>query len=184
MPPRSHQLEPETEEQAGPPPVHAGVDDDRFAANVREMRSRLGISQGELARRMSDLGWPWYQQTVRRTEEGGRKVAVGEAKALARIGGTTVDRLTLPSREASAASMLESGAGRAFGAHEQIAAWTNDLMAAQWHLAGTISEAERSEFAGTPLIARLLAEARNALALVPEDAVAAARRERAEGDEE
>jgi DNA-binding transcriptional MerR regulator len=74
----------------------AGVVDQLFAIQVRETRERMRLSQGELARQMSARGFPYYQQTVRRVEDSQRKVSVGEAKALAEILGTTIDRLTEP----------------------------------------------------------------------------------------
>ena len=184
MPPQRHDRELEPEQQSGPPPVQAGDDDERFATNIRETRERLGLSQGELARRMAELGWPYWQQTVRRVESGERKVSVGEAAALARILRADVGRLMLPGREASAAGLIESASHRAFRAHDQIMEWTADLLTAQGQLAANVPLAERAEFAGTPLMVRLLPQARQALALTPEDAVAAAVREVTEGDEE
>jgi DNA-binding transcriptional MerR regulator len=83
-------------EKEGPAPDPAGVVDELFAIQVRETRERLKMSQGELARQMSARGFPYYQQTVRRIEDSQRKVSVGEAKALAEILGTTIDRLTEP----------------------------------------------------------------------------------------
>ncbi len=84
------------EEEEGPAAEPAGVVDELFAIQVRETRERLKMSQGELARQMSTRGFPYYQQTVRRIEDSRRKVSVGEAKALAEILGTTIDRLTEP----------------------------------------------------------------------------------------
>lgn len=80
----------------GERPDPAGVVDELFAIQVRETRERLKMSQGNLARQMSARGFPYYQQTVRRIEDSQRKVSVGEAKALAEILGTTIDRLTEP----------------------------------------------------------------------------------------
>ena len=95
--------EPDAENEQAPRAEPAGLADERFAANIREERGRQKLSQGELARRMAERGFPYYQQTVRRIEEGRRKVSVGEAKALADILGTTMDRLTWPGRAASVA---------------------------------------------------------------------------------
>lgn len=166
-----HIQEPEETEE-GPPLPRAGTEDDLFAANVRETRTRLGMSQGELARRMSDLGWPWYQQTVRRVEEGSRRAGVGEAKAIARILGTTVDRLTMPGRQAAAAALLESGTGRADEAWDQVGEWTAALLRAQRQLALAVAETERADCKDAPPIVRLLDDARRALALTAGRAVA------------
>ena len=92
--------EPNGKDEQTPDAEPAGLVDERFATNIREERQRQKLSQGELARRMAQLGFPYYQQTIRRIEEGRRKVSVGEAEALARIFGTSVDRLTWPGRVA------------------------------------------------------------------------------------
>lgn len=175
MPDSEHEKAEETE--GGPPPIRAGVEDGWLAANVREMRGSLGLSQGEIARRMSDLGWPWYQQTVRRIEDGTRKAGAGEAKALARILGTSVDRLMMPGREASSAGLLERAMGPALRAWEEISGWTAELEAAQHRLALTIDQIERGEYRDSPLVARLLGEARKALGLTAESAVRHGREE-------
>jgi transcriptional regulator with XRE-family HTH domain len=83
--------------------VLAGLTDDMFAVNIHQTRERKKLSQGELARRMAERGFPFYQQTIRRIEEARRKVSVGEAKALAEILDTTVDQLTASVPEADAA---------------------------------------------------------------------------------
>jgi DNA-binding transcriptional MerR regulator len=83
-------------EREGPVADPAGVVDELFAIQVRKTRERLKMSQGELARQMSAHGFPYYQQTVRRVEDSQRKVSVGEAKALAKVLGTTIDQLTEP----------------------------------------------------------------------------------------
>lgn len=63
--------------------MSGGLTDQQFALIIREARERLKMSQGELARQMAARGFPYYQQTIRRIEEGRRKVSVGEAVALA-----------------------------------------------------------------------------------------------------
>lgn len=169
------------EPEGGPPPIRAGVEDDWLAANVRERRVRLGLSQGEIARRMADLGWPWYQQTVRRIEDGSRRAGAGEAKALARILGTTVDRLMMPGREASAAGLLEMAAQNAHDAWENISGWTGVLTAAQREL--RLISAEAEPYRDSPLITGLLREAREALKLTPESAVEDGRHGRTEEED-
>lgn len=163
--------EPE-EAEPGIPLIKAGVEDARLAENVREHRQRLGWSQGELARRMSDLGWPWHQQTTRRVEDGGRKVSAGEAAALARILGTTVARLMMPGRQASIAYLLDTFTARAHEAYGQVAAWTASLEAARRQLAHTVGEAKASPWAEAPQIADLVRAASEACGLDPGDALA------------
>jgi transcriptional regulator with XRE-family HTH domain len=61
---------------------------------MREIRERLGISQADIARLMSERGWSYYPQTVQRIEAGRRRVSIGEADAIARILQTTIEKLT------------------------------------------------------------------------------------------
>jgi transcriptional regulator with XRE-family HTH domain len=65
-------------ETPGPP-----VDiDHHVAANVREFRERKGLSQGELAQRMTDRGFGFSQATIWKIESKQRPVKVSEAVAL------------------------------------------------------------------------------------------------------
>jgi transcriptional regulator with XRE-family HTH domain len=153
----------------------AGVVDERFAANVRETRERLGLSQGEVARRMADAGWPYYQQTVARIEDGRRKPGPGEAHALAEILGTSVAKLAMLGREAGTAAQLETTTARAHRAAGQVGEWTADLLVAQSQLRRIVGEAEAAEWLGSDLVRRLAEDAAEALALSPEDAVRQAR---------
>jgi transcriptional regulator with XRE-family HTH domain len=155
----------------------AGLADELFAVNVRETRERLKLSQGELARRMAERGFPFYQQTVRRIEEGRRKVSVGEAKALGQILKTPMERLTWPGREASAAALLGMSIARAHQAHDEISRWTGTLLWALAQLGTTVGEAERDDYLGSAKIRDLVAEARDTLRLTPEGAVAGGRRD-------
>jgi hypothetical protein len=88
----------------------AGADDETFAVNLRRRRDAQVMSQGELARRMVARGFPWYQQTVRRVEDGTRKVSVGEAVVLAGLLDTTLEELTRPTPEADAAEAVQRAA--------------------------------------------------------------------------
>ncbi|MGH3201088.1 MAG: helix-turn-helix transcriptional regulator [Streptosporangiaceae bacterium] len=169
------------EEKEGPVAEPAGVVDELFAIQVRETRERLKMSQGELARQMSARGFSYYQQTVRRIEDGRRKVGVGEAKALAQILGTTVDRLTWPGREASAAALLDMSIARAEQAYEQIASWTATLLWALGQLGTTVGETEGKSFREAEKMAGILREAADVLRLTPEAAVEMGRRDHEEG---
>jgi transcriptional regulator with XRE-family HTH domain len=159
------------EETERPLPVRAGIEDAHLAANIRDMRIRLGLSQGELGRRMADLDWPWYQQTVRRAEEGTRKLTAGEAAALARIFDTSLDRLLQPSGEASLAALIEQAADPVHEAWDNIFGWTAALTQTRQRLYAVTEQAGRSSYRDSPLIARLLGEARETLALTAESAV-------------
>jgi transcriptional regulator with XRE-family HTH domain len=168
--------EPDAENEQAPRAEPAGLADERFAANIREERGRRKLSQGELARRMAERGFPYYQQTVRRIEEGRRKVSVGEATALAEILGTTMDRLTWPGRAASAAGMLDETIARGLNGWDAIADGTAELLWAQYQLEVSIAEVERAGYHGSDKIREIAEEARSVMGLTPEDAVAAGRK--------
>ena len=162
-------------ERPGPPPVPAGLADERFADNIREERERQGKSQAGIAKLMRERGWPYHPQTVQRIEAGHRKVSVGEAEALARILSTTVDRLTWPGRAASAAAFLDQGIARVQNAAEEIAAQTSNLLYGQWQLATSAGEAERAGYHQSSRIRDLATEARTVLEYTPEQAIEAGR---------
>lgn len=65
-----------------------------LGSNVRYLREHASISQVELARRMTERGWPWHQSTVYRVETGKQPVRFDEALDLADLLGVTLDRLT------------------------------------------------------------------------------------------
>jgi transcriptional regulator with XRE-family HTH domain len=165
----------EQEEHEGLPPERAGVTDDLFAAAVREARERKKMSQGELARRMADRGFPYYQQTIRRIEDGRRKVSVGEAKALAQILETTIDQLTWPTQEASAAALLDMNITRAGQAYEEISRWTGTLLWALGQLETAAAEAKGMTFHEPRKMQVLLREAEAVMKFTPEGAVASMR---------
>jgi transcriptional regulator with XRE-family HTH domain len=174
----------ESMDEAGedhPPDVRAGIADERFAVNFRHERERHGLSQGEVARRMAALGWPYYQQTVARIEEGKRKASVGEAEALARIVKTTADRLTMPSLEASLTTLLNATIARVVAAYEEVGQRTTALLAAQRQLTLSVDEAQAAKYCGSPLVRKLSDEARQVITLDPYEAVEVAVEEAAAG---
>lgn len=67
--------------------------DEKLADRVREVRESLGLSQSELADRMTARGHNFQQQTVNRIEAGNRKVTYGEAVDLAISMGHTAEGL-------------------------------------------------------------------------------------------
>lgn len=74
----------------------------RLARNVRATREQRGLSQTQLAKRMSDYGLRWLQTTIQRVEHQQRRVDIAEAHALARALGVTVDALLADGPERSA----------------------------------------------------------------------------------
>jgi transcriptional regulator with XRE-family HTH domain len=153
----------------------AGLADERFAANIRETRERLKMSQGELARQMAERGFPYYQQTIRRIEEGRRKVSVGEAKALAVILGTTMDRLTWPGQVAAAAYLMEIAIGRAQQAWDDITRGTTTLLYAHATLEHIAAQMIERDYLGSDKIREIVAEAARVAEMNPHDAVEAGR---------
>lgn len=166
MPGESDEISPDALAQ-----FRAGIVDERFAVNIREWREFAGMSQSELGRRMAALGWPFHPQTVQRIESGQRKVSVGEAKSLAEILATTVDRLTLPGREASIAAPLEQSVRNVQLVRQHIAGWARSLAYQQRMLARAIAEAEASLYKDSERIAGLLRDAHEALAYTPESVI-------------
>lgn len=69
-------------------------DELNFAGRMAELRTALGMSQSELARRMVERGYESYSQTsVSRTEKGDRPIRLGEARALAEILGSDIESM-------------------------------------------------------------------------------------------
>lgn len=157
------------------PPLAPGVADEQFAVRLREERERKRWSQADVARSMT--GWGWHPQTVQKIEAGHRKVTVGEAKALAQLFGTTVDDLTRPGQEAAVAWLLGDCTSRAYAALEKITDRTRALLHARFQLGVTTAESERAGHFGSDEIRKLAEGAREAMGLMPEDAVAAGRAE-------
>lgn len=173
-------MDEEQEEGRAKPQTQAGLADERFAGNVRERRERVKMSQADLAEAMAAGGFRWYPQTVHRVETGARKVSVGEAKALAEILGTTVDRLTWPGQEASAAGLLMEHTARAEQARQQIAEEAYALRHNQRQLELTVARVEQAGYFGSAEIRRLADAARKAMELSADAAVAEGFREHAE----
>jgi transcriptional regulator with XRE-family HTH domain len=163
------------ENEQAPSAEPAGLADERFATNIREERERQKLSQGELARRMAERGFPYYQQTIRRIEEGRRKVSVGEAKALAEILGTTMDRLTWPGQVASAAYLMDTAIARAKQAWDGITQGTTTLLYARATLEHIAAQMTERDYLGSDKIREIVAEAAQVAEMNPHDAVQAAR---------
>jgi transcriptional regulator with XRE-family HTH domain len=62
-------------------------------ANIKAMRTQLGLTQAELAEAMQGLGHSWVQTTVAKTEAADRPLRVNEVADLARILGTRLPDL-------------------------------------------------------------------------------------------
>ncbi len=108
--------------------------EERFAANLRAIREAAGMSQGRLADEMAARGWPWRQQTVTRVETGRRMVRLGEAKAVAEILETSLDRLTQPTGEMRVVELLSEWTHQARSAWLAIKESTVQLLNAKGNL--------------------------------------------------
>jgi transcriptional regulator with XRE-family HTH domain len=64
--------------------------------NIRAQRARLGLTQASVARRMGQLGYGWFTQTVGLVEHDKRPLLADELAALALALETTPDVLALP----------------------------------------------------------------------------------------
>lgn len=70
-----------------------------MAANLRALRKVRGMSTYEVARRLTDIGWPIAQTGVARIETGQRRVDVDDLLALASVLDVSPNRLMLPLNE-------------------------------------------------------------------------------------
>lgn len=164
-----------------PPQAAAGAIDEWVAWNIRIRRDGLGLSQADLAKVMADLGWKWHPQTVHRVESGQRKVTIGEAEALARVFGTTVDTLTWPDMVTQTAAWLGMFTARADAAFGRIADQTRELLINREHLERALAEIARQGTGGHEYVQGQVGEARSVLDdAAPEQAVEAGRERYAE----
>jgi transcriptional regulator with XRE-family HTH domain len=103
----------------------------RFAANLRLLRERQGISQVKLAQEMAARGWPWRQQTVTRLENGQRMIRFGEATALAEILHTPLERFSRPVSDRSEVEKIRAAGAQLRESCEAVAAAACHLLDAQ-----------------------------------------------------
>jgi len=70
------------------------LDEAHFVKNMQRVREQNGWSQGELARRVSELGFSgFHQTTISRIEKAERPVRLSEARGIADALGKPVDEL-------------------------------------------------------------------------------------------
>lgn len=67
--------------------------DEAFIHEMRRRRALLGLSQGEMAARVSALGENLYQQTIAKIESGQRPLKLSEADAIAHALGSNVQEM-------------------------------------------------------------------------------------------
>lgn len=120
--------------------------DQNIAANVREYRESRGLSQDELAQRMTDRGFGFSQATIWKIESGQRPVKASEAAALA----DALDILSLSflladpesSRREARLDTLHRQAGTAY---ETLKAAAAAYLEVQINLAFAVREARDAE---------------------------------------
>lgn len=95
--------------------------DERFAENMRRLRARRNLSQGELALRLQKAGLEnFHQTTVSRVEKGERQLRIGEAGVVARELGVTLDEMLRPAGEESLLEALDDVSTSIAEMYEQI----------------------------------------------------------------
>ena len=88
------------------------------------------MSQVRLAEEMAARGWPWRQQTVTRVETSRRAVRFGEAKAVAEILRTSLDRLAWSGAEVNETAFVDEAASALIRAWNETADAVARLLAA------------------------------------------------------
>jgi transcriptional regulator with XRE-family HTH domain len=78
-----------------------------FAANMRALRVVLGLSQTDLASRVSDRGLVLHQTQIAKIEAGDRGVTIGEAVVLAAALGEPLERMVRTPRAPSKTELVE-----------------------------------------------------------------------------
>jgi transcriptional regulator with XRE-family HTH domain len=73
------------------PPL-ARTADAQIGQHVAELRADAGLTQAQLADRMSALGWKWKQQTCWMIEKGRQSLRLQEANDLAHVLGVTAEQ--------------------------------------------------------------------------------------------
>lgn len=116
--------------------------DENFATNLREYRETQGVSQEELARRMSARGFGFSQATVWKIEQNKRPVRLGEATALAEALEVPLWRSLIAEPEQFRHGANIDAANRWAGeAYQQVKTAAGDYIEAQLNLAVFIREA-------------------------------------------
>jgi transcriptional regulator with XRE-family HTH domain len=104
---------------------------DVLARNIRAARSRVDLSQQELAARMRALGYKsWLYQTVGNVENGKRRVSAEEVFGLGWALGTSIAALMRPTEDDKLVE-FPSGAAIPVGSVQRSATGQND-GAVQW----------------------------------------------------
>lgn len=102
-------------------PVGVTSQDETVGRNVRLFRERMGLSQAELAREMTDAGMDgFYPQTVLKVEKGTRSLKLVEGIFMAQLLGVTADELYEPSPNLSPSHRGAMAMRRLFEAFDSL----------------------------------------------------------------
>lgn len=82
-----------------------------FGDNVRKRREQKQMSQGDVAREMTQRGWAWHQSTVYKVEHGTRRTEAFEVADLAAILGVPMDHLFWPPAEVNEVGLVDRAIG-------------------------------------------------------------------------
>jgi transcriptional regulator with XRE-family HTH domain len=119
--------------------------DRNVATNLREWREAQGLSQGELAQRMSERGFGFSQATIWKIEQGKRPVKVSEAVALAEaVGLRSWNSLTADPATTRHDARVQAAHFRAGQAYQALKAAAAAYLQAQYEVAVTAHEARES----------------------------------------
>jgi transcriptional regulator with XRE-family HTH domain len=123
--------------------VQAGhMAEDIFIRQMKRYRQKLGLSQVDLAARITALGSSMYQQTIAKIESGHRAVRIAEADVIARALETSItDMLS----DAVARADTEEIGPTAADLQTQLAATERRLLAAETEVARVKAEVNAAQ---------------------------------------
>ncbi|GAA1078088.1 helix-turn-helix domain-containing protein [Tsukamurella spumae] len=110
----------------------------RIAENIKAIREDLKMKQGQLAERMTAMGYKWHQATVAKVETNERQVQLGEAHALAAVFGVPLQDIVGATSEAMNAAKLSALVTRVRSAKMELATAHRVWWGLRAELAGAI----------------------------------------------
>lgn len=102
-----------------------------FIRNMRRRRQHLGLSQSQLAKKLTTAGTPMHSQTVMKIETGARPVRLNEALSIAKWLGTSFEELCVPEGEYLVRNMINKISETGRTAQKPLI----DMVETQFHLA-------------------------------------------------
>lgn len=97
------------------------LDESHFVENMQRLREQNGWSQGELARRVTELGFTgFHQTTISRIEKAERPVRLSEARGIADAFGKSLDEMLAVPESESLLHEIRSAVERMRNAETQL----------------------------------------------------------------